>query len=119
MRKRAVVLSTAATETSDFEGLRRRVDELNRQLLTALEARGRVVQKIMAYKRAHGMSTHDAKREEAMLDELTAQVHGPYSGEQIATVFQAIFEISRALGAEYSDAHHSADTRGKSNGKQL
>jgi 3-deoxy-7-phosphoheptulonate synthase / chorismate mutase len=91
-------LSPIDREPRELLALRRRIDELNLQLLRLLEQRGQVVAAVLALKHGCGMSPYDPEREQAMLNSLCAQSHGPYTCAQIVKAFSSIFEISRALG---------------------
>jgi 3-deoxy-7-phosphoheptulonate synthase/chorismate mutase len=81
------------TETR-LSALRDEIDRLNEQLLAAIQKRGSVVLEIAALKRALGLDGHDAKREEEMLQRLTAAASEPFGPAEVREIFKAIFRAS-------------------------
>lgn len=79
--------------------LRRNIDEINIELLRLLERRGALALNIMRLKNSSGLALHDRAREAAMIAELATHSRGLYDEGEIAAVFHAIFEASRALAA--------------------
>ena len=74
--------------------LRRRIDELNTQLLGLLQERAGIVLDIANLKQSHGIDGYDPKREEEMLHRLVAEAHGPFGPAQVSEIFKAIFRVS-------------------------
>jgi isochorismate pyruvate lyase len=52
---------------SDLGAIRRQIDELDRRLVQLLAERGRLVEGVIRYKRAHHMAVVDRDREDRML----------------------------------------------------
>lgn len=87
-------------DTERIADLRLRIDELNRQLLGLLEARGRLVREIMTIKGRLARPAYDPQREREMLCAVLANSTGIYPNAQIEQVFSTIFAASRALAGD-------------------
>lgn len=96
----------------DLGELRRRIDEIDRQILNLLARRGVLAKQIGALKARLGLSTFDPQREEAMLRDLVAANPGPYAGESIRSIFEQIFRASR-LVQEHQTRRHLLAWRGE------
>lgn len=80
-----------------IEHLRRRVDALNHHLLELVQERAETVLEISRLKEELGLGSHDPRREEEMLERLTASPSGPFGPAEIRTIFRAIFRASLGL----------------------
>ena len=72
-----------------IERLRRRVDALNLELLALVQERAEIVLEISRLKEDLGLDSHDPRREEEMLQRLTASTSGPFGPAEIRTIFRA------------------------------
>ncbi len=79
---------------SQLNSLRERVNEVNMELLELLSERGRLMERIRNAKEESGSKLYDAKREQAMLEELEEANPGPFSNDTIRSVFKQIFKAS-------------------------
>lgn len=77
-----------------LSALRSEIDLLNENILSLVQRRGEIVLEIAALKRAHGIDGYDAKREEDMLQSLTAAAKGPFRPSEIREIFKTIFRAS-------------------------
>ena len=77
--------------------LRDQIDTVNEEILALLQKRGEIVLKIAQDKHTRGLDGYDPRREEKMLHELTANLHGPFGPGPIRDVFKTIFRISLEL----------------------
>jgi len=77
--------------------LRERVDEVDRELIMALNERARIVQEIMALKAASGAPVYDPKREEEILQRVVEQNTGPIYDSSMRDIFEAILHRIRDL----------------------
>lgn len=94
------LLSPKPTATpAEIALLRRSIDEINVELLRLLERRGALALRIMQLKKRRGLRLHDGAREAAMIAELATQSRGVFDDAEIAAMFRAVFEASRALAA--------------------
>jgi 3-deoxy-7-phosphoheptulonate synthase / chorismate mutase len=80
-----------------LEQLRKRLDEINFELLRLLSARAQIVEEIGEVKRKHGLKAFDPIREKQMLDELTKENPGPFDDNTIRHLFKQIFQASVGL----------------------
>src|SRR5262245_5350124 len=74
--------------------LRNEIDILNEKILALIQRRGDLVLQIAALKRSQGIDGYDAKREEDMLQSLTAATTGPFRPSEVREIFKAIFRAS-------------------------
>jgi isochorismate pyruvate lyase len=62
----------ALAGNSDLTAIRLQIDELDRRLVQLLAERGRLVEEVIHYKRAHHMAVVDRDREDRMLARIAA-----------------------------------------------
>jgi chorismate mutase len=77
--------------------LRERVDEVDRELIRALNERARIVQEIMALKANAGAPVYDPKREEEILQRVVEQNAGPIYDSSMRDIFELILHRIRDL----------------------
>jgi chorismate mutase len=77
--------------------LRDRVDEVDRELIRALNERARIVQEIMALKAEVGAPVYDPKREEEILQRVVEQNMGPIYDSSMRDIFELILHRIRDL----------------------
>jgi chorismate mutase len=77
--------------------LRERVDEVDRELIRALNDRARIVQEIMALKTQAGAPVYDPKREEEILQKVVELNTGPIYDSSIRDIFELILHRIRDL----------------------
>jgi chorismate mutase len=86
----------ASDDTREFDKsiqpLRERVDAIDAQLLSLLNARAAVVADIYALKSRHGVSRFDSARTGAILDKLAAASKGPLTGDDVRALFTPILK---------------------------
>jgi chorismate mutase/prephenate dehydratase len=89
-------LANDARPPSEFDAeirpLRDRVDDIDAQLLSLLNARAAVVAEIYALKARHGVTRFDSTRTSAILDRLAAASAGPLSGEDVKALFTPLLK---------------------------
>lgn len=81
----------------DILSFRKRIDQLDQQILKLLSERGRQVVEIGKIKRSQGGSFHVPERETKLLDSLKKANQGPYSNEALETIYREILSASLAL----------------------
>lgn len=79
----------------DLEALRRRIDEINREMRILFEERMDVSVDIAHWKKANGIPVRDIAREEEILDSMRA-LSKRYPAET-RTLFETLFALSRGL----------------------
>ena len=77
--------------------LRERVDEVDRELIRALNERARIVQEIMALKAEAGAPVYDPKREEEILQRVVELNTGPIYDSSMRDIFEMILHRIRDL----------------------
>src|SRR5215211_3917932 len=77
--------------------LRERVDEVDRELIRALNERARIVQEIMAIKDDAGAPVYDPKREEEILQRVEEMNTGPIYDSSMREIFEMILHRIRDL----------------------
>jgi chorismate mutase len=77
--------------------LRERVDEVDRELIRALNERARIVQEIMAIKVEAGTPVYDPKREEEILQGVVEMNTGPIYDSSMREIFEMILHRIRDL----------------------
>jgi chorismate mutase len=77
--------------------LRERVDEVDRELIRALNERARIVQEIMSLKAERGAPVYDPKREEEILRRVVEQNEGPIYDSSMRDIFELILHRIRDL----------------------
>ena len=77
--------------------LRKRVDEVDRELVRALNERARIVQEIVAIKAETGAPIYDPKREEEILRRAVEMNDGPIYDSSMRDIFELILHRIRDL----------------------
>jgi 3-deoxy-7-phosphoheptulonate synthase/chorismate mutase len=77
--------------------LRERVDQVDRELIRALNERARIVQEIMALKTEAGAAVYDPRREEEILQRVVEQNTGPIYDSSMRDIFEIILHRIRDL----------------------
>ena len=77
--------------------LRERVDEVDRELIRALNERARIVQEIMTLKAEVGAPVYDPKREEEILQRVVKMNTGPIYDSSMRDIFELILHRIRDL----------------------
>ena len=77
--------------------LRERVDEVDRELIRALNERARLVQEIMGLKVEAGAPVYDPRREEEILRKVVELNEGPIYDSSMRDIFELILHRIRDL----------------------
>jgi chorismate mutase len=77
--------------------LRERVDQVDRELIRALNERARIVQEIMVLKTEAGAAVYDPRREEEILQRVVEQNTGPIYDSSMRDIFELILHRIRDL----------------------
>ena len=77
--------------------LRERVDEVDSELIRALNERARIVQEIMALKAESGAPVYDPKREEEILRRVVEMKARPIYDSSLRDIFELILHRIRDL----------------------
>lgn len=82
---------------SRVQELRERVDEVDRELIRALNERASLVQEIMAIKAEAGTSIYDPKREAEILQRVVEMNPGPIYDSSMRDIYEIILHRIRDL----------------------
>ncbi len=82
---------------SRIEELRRRVDEVDLELIRILNERARIVQEIVSIKGEAGKPLFDPRREEEILRRVAEQNEGPIYDTSMREIFELILHRIRDL----------------------
>jgi len=94
-----------------IEALRRRIDELNLDLLRMLSERAAVAEAIGRRQTEIGVSHYDPVREQAMLAALVAANRGPFSDATVKSLFKQVFQASMQLEQEQDKVQYLTSRR--------
>jgi chorismate mutase len=86
-----------ATSQERVRELRARVDEVDRELIRALNERARIVQEIMTLKAESGAPVYDPKREEEILRRVVEMNAGPIYDSSMRDIFELILHRIRDM----------------------
>ena len=89
---------------SDLDSLRREIDDLDRQILTLVARRMRLVLSVGQYKREHELAVYDPERERQMLETLARSAEPPLSAECVKRIFERLIDESRMLEQHHVNA---------------
>ncbi len=112
--------AAAAGSKETVASLRRELDGIDREILSAINRRAEVAQQIGRAKQSEKRCIFDPKREAEVLDRLAADNEGPLSGDSIRTIFREVISAARAiqtttrvayLGPEFTFSHLAAIER--------
>ena len=111
MAKRKKSPSTAtrtaarSNDPSSLDDLRRELDDVDRQLLAAMNRRAELAQQIGRLKRAGGQPVYDPQRETEVLERAIDANGGPLTGEAVRHVFRELVSATRSLQASVRAAY--------------
>ena len=92
-----LILMTDLEAQSRVQELRERVDEVDRELIRALNERASLVQEIMAIKAEAGTSIYDPKREAEILQRVVEMNPGPIYDSSMRDIYEIILHRIRDL----------------------
>ena len=100
--------------------MRRDLDEIDREILTAINRRGSIAQQIGQLKQADRHGVYDAQREFDVLQQAVSNNAGPLTDEAVRAIFRELISGTRAvqtpirvayLGPEFTFSHLAAIER--------
>jgi len=95
-------LPVTAGQPSDLDEIRRRLDVVDRTLVRVLLERSKLIEEVIAYKRAHGMPVIDRAREDAMLDRIEEVAEDEGLDPRVARqVLRAVIDAFTLLEVEH------------------
>ena len=81
----------------DIETLRKKIDELDCQLVALLSERARAAQEIGKLKRATSLPVYEPNRERVIYDNVRSHNRGPLPDIELTHIYERIIDVMRAL----------------------
>ena len=95
----------------DISDWRRRIDELDKQLVTLLNERSRCAAEIGKLKQAAGEPVYQPAREREVLHRVQEMNGGPLSNEQLKRLFERIVDEARMVEHNTHNEKSSKETK--------
>ena len=83
-----------------IQNLRDQLDEVDREIVQALNKRARLVQELAVLKREAGAPLYDPKREEEILQRVAKENPGPIYDATVREIFEIIMHRIRDIESE-------------------
>ncbi|HZD48976.1 MAG TPA: chorismate mutase [Silvibacterium sp.] len=97
----------------EIEDWRRKIDELDRQIVSLLSERAEAAQAIGKLKRTTSMPIYEPNRERVIFDNVRAANRGPLPDIELTHIYERIIDVMRALQAhELASRGVPATTKG-------
>jgi chorismate mutase len=81
----------------DIETLRRKIDELDRQLVILISERAAAAQEIGRLKRATDLPVYEPNRERVIFENIRSHNPGPLPDSELVHIYERIVDVMRAL----------------------
>jgi chorismate mutase len=81
----------------DIETLRRKIDELDRQLVILISERAAAAQEIGRLKRATDLPVYEPNRERVIFENVRTHNPGPLPDSELVHIYERIVDVMRAL----------------------
>jgi len=82
---------------AEIDALRESIDSIDREIFESLLARAEVVRELGELKRALNEPLRDETREKAILDAICRDKNSLYTEEELALIYQSIFNASLSI----------------------
>jgi chorismate mutase-like protein len=79
----------------ELENRRKKIDKIDQKLLSLLNQRVGIAQKIGKLKKGMGKKIHDPGREKKVLERLKGRNKGPLKEEDLGKIFEIIIKVCR------------------------
>ena len=84
----------------DIDGLRKRIDELDQQLVKLLNERAQCAHAIGRLKRGQQMPIYEPKREQVIFENVRQHNDGPLDDRHLVQIYERIIDIMRTIQRE-------------------
>jgi chorismate mutase len=84
----------------DIADWRKKIDELDRQLVQLLSERARAAVEIGALKRDTNLPIYEPERERVVFENVQKINHGPLPGREMVRIFERIMDVMRNIQKE-------------------
>src|SRR5262245_7185077 len=95
---------------ASLDSLRRKIDNLDDELLGLLNERASLAENIGRIKAQNGTDVLSSDRERAILDRLSEKNNGPITSESLEDIFQTIFTTCRSIQKRVSVAYFGPES---------
>lgn len=102
---------------TDLQECRRKIDEIDNQMVELFEKRMKVCEEVAEYKIHTGKKVLDPEREHAKLEEIRKKAHGEFNELGAQELFQQIMAISRKRQYQLLTEHGPKEEERFSNGR--
>jgi chorismate mutase len=97
----------------EIEELRRRIDELDRELVALISERARCAQQIGQLKRATSLPVYEPNRERVIYENVRAANKGPLPDIEMTHIYERIIDVMRALQRDELASRKSVPAEGQ------
>jgi chorismate mutase len=84
----------------DIEDWRRKIDELDRQIVALISERAEAAQAIGKLKRSTSMPIYEPNRERVIFENVRAANQGPLPDIELTHIYERIIDVMRALQSQ-------------------
>jgi chorismate mutase len=95
----------AADQEPELDELRRKIDEIDAEILELVAARVRVVLAVGDHKRRHGLAVYDPERERRLLERLCEHPPPPLDRDTVRRVFERVVDEARRIEQHHVGRH--------------
>jgi chorismate mutase len=81
----------------DIDGWRKKIDELDRQIVALISARAQAAKEIGKLKHSTSLPVYEPNRERVILENVRAANHGPLPDIELTHIYERIIDVMRAL----------------------
>ena len=81
----------------DIDGWRKKIDELDRQIVALISARAQAAKEIGKLKRSTSLPVYEPNRERVIFDNVRAANRGPLPDIELTHIYERIIDVMRAL----------------------
>jgi chorismate mutase len=97
----------------EIEDLRRRIDELDRELVALISERAKCAQQIGQLKRATSLPVYEPNRERVIYENVRASNPGPLPDIELTHIYERIIDVMRALQRDELASRGAASADGR------
>jgi chorismate mutase len=91
----------------DIADWRKKIDELDRQLVELLSERARAAVEIGRLKRDTNLPIYEPQRERVVFENVEAMNHGPLPGKDLVRIYERIMDVMRSVQKDGIGAHEA------------
>ena len=81
----------------NIEDWRKKIDELDRQIVALISERARAAQAIGKLKQTHSLPIYEPNREKVIFQNVRSANHGPLPDIELTHIYERIIDVMRAM----------------------